>query len=317
MTKIFLFSCFIFSFSLFSQKKYAKKFQFKNDNDLYVSAHRDKYYTNGMFLTYSYLSKKNKNTKIEKRIIDWQIGHQMYTPYLSTLILASKHDRPFASYLFGSHAVHKFYKNNRILTTEIQFGIIGPAAFGKELQTFIHNIYDFKEPIGWKYQIKNAVGLNYNTTYIKPLGKDTSNKYDISWYNNAKIGTIFTDISTGIYTRLGFKPLQKLVNSIAFNANLNNSTTNYTNQKESFIFIKPTISYVMYDATIQGSFLNTSSSITKEVIPFKFDLEVGFKFIARNLNLIYSAHYHTNKSKNLHHTNGNLYGTIEINYLFN
>jgi hypothetical protein len=312
--KYSLFFCFLFfSFSILSQQKFSKQISFTTDNDLYVSSEKDRYYTNGMFLSYRYLSQIKKENQ-EKRILEFKIGHEMYTPYSAVVQNINEHDRPFAGYLFGSFGVNRVYKNNKILNTTLQIGVIGPNAFGKELQGFIHGIYGFKKAIGWEYQIKNAFGLNFNTEYSQFLVEDTSSYYDISWINAAKIGTVYTNISSGFYARIGFKPLAKVVNSIAFNTNLNNKKTNFKREIESFIYIKPMVSFALYDATLQGSFLNLKSLITKELVPLIFNLEAGIKFTANRFNFSYAFHYSTNKSRELRNDHGNIYGTISIQY---
>jgi hypothetical protein len=75
--------------------------------------------------------------------------------------------------------------------------------------------------------------------------------------------------------------------------------------------------FAHYDATLQGSFLNKSSPVTKELNPFVFDFEVGFRYIKKRLNLGYSINYYSNKSKGLRTTEINKYGTITLGYLFN
>ncbi len=313
--KYSLFFCLLFiTFTLFSQKKYAKEISFISDNDLYFSSVNDRYYTNGMFLSYKYISRTKKENQI-KRILEWQIGHEMFTPFKSIVESVNLHDRPFASYLFTSFGINRIYKNERTLNTTIQIGVIGPNAFGKELQDFIHDIYGFKKATGWKHQIKNAFGLNFNANYNQFLIKDISNHYDLSWINSAKIGTVYTNISSGFYARIGFKPLAKIINSIAFKTNLNNENTSFKREIESFLYIKPLIRYVLYDATLQGSFLNTTSEVTKELVPFVFHLELGLKFTAHRFHFGYVFNYNTNKSKNLRNDNGNQYGKISVHYL--
>jgi len=287
----------LISFSLFSQEKYAKEFSFLNDNDLFVSPKKDRYYTNGMFLFFRYLSKNQKKDTLEKRILEWQIGHEMYSPYKAIVTDVSEHDRPFASYLYGSFGIYRVYKNKQIFNTSLQVGILGPDAYGQELQDFIHDIYGFQKAVGWQYQIKNSFGLNFNASYSKHIVKDTSNYLDVTWVNEGKIGTIYTNISSGFYGRIGFKPLQGLVNSTAFNTNINNDNTNYVRQVESFLYIKPMFNYVFYDATLQGSFLNSDNDVTKELIPFIFDIEIGIRFTANRFNFGYAYQYHTNKAK--------------------
>ncbi len=300
--------------NIFSQRKYAKEFSFLNDNDLFISIYQDRYYTNGMFFTYRYLS-NNKHKNLEKKTFEVQIGHHMYTPFKATVEQFGDHDRPFAGYLFGSFGINHFYKNGSILKTSLQIGMIGPSAVSKELQDFIHDIYGYKKAIGWKYQIADAIGININAAYIKNLASDEL--LDINWVNNMKLGTIYTEFSTGFYGRIGLKPLQKIINSIAFNGNLNNSVTNSNNEVESFIYLKPMFSYIAYDATIQGSFLNNNSPITFEIEPFKFTTEIGIRFTANRFNFGYVINYHTKKLKSIRVPKGNFYGTVQLNYQFN
>lgn len=312
---IFTLFLFIASFAI-SQEQFSKEISFITDNDLYVSVIRDRYYTSGIFLGYKFLS-KNKNEGIEKRIVEWQLRHEMYTPYKSTVTNILEHDRPFAGYLYGSFGINRVYKNQQILKTSVQLGVIGANAKAKELQEFIHDIYGFKKAVGWDYQIKNALAINFKADYIKPLFKNENKTLDILWQNNINIGTVYTNTSTGFYTRIGLKPLQKITNSIAFGTNLNDNQNNSFRKIESFFYVNPMIRYNLYDATIQGSFLNKTSEVTREIMPFVFDVELGIKFTANRFNFGYAFIYNTSKSKDLRYTYGHKYGTISVNYLLN
>ena len=305
---------FFFTSVVISQEKFSKEISLVTDNDLYVSSIRDRYYTSGIFINYRYLSLKKKE-HLEKRIFEWQLGHEMFTPYVSTVPNIFFHDRPFAGYLYGGFNIKRIYKNQQIFSTSLRLGFIGPNAFGKELQEFIHNIYEFKNAVGWKHQIKNALALNFGAEYFKRIVKTEKDYFDISWINRANFGTVYTNVTTGFYSRIGFKPLQSLANSIAFETNLNDNNTRFKREIESFIYIKPTLQYALYDATLQGSFLNTSSEVTKEIIPVVFNLELGILFTANRFNFGYSFLYNTKKSKDLRYDYGHKYGRISINYL--
>ncbi|TDQ27744.1 lipid A deacylase LpxR family protein [Tenacibaculum caenipelagi] len=305
---------FLFSLHSFSQRKYAKEFNFLNDNDLYISTYQDRYYTDGAFLTYRYLSKKQFEN-IEKRTYEIQIGHHMYTPFKSVVETVEEHDRPFAGYLYGSFGVNLFYKKEDILKTSIQIGTIGSYALGEELQDFIHKMYGFKKATGWDYQIKNAFALNLKADYIKKITKD--DVFDTNWINTIRLGSVYTDFSTGLYGRIGFKPLESIINSIAFNGNLNNQNTRFNNNSEVFLYFKPMIHYVVYDATIEGSFLTSDNPVTFDVKPFKFTSEFGIRFSYNRFNLGYTVHFHTKKLKNDRVPQENFYGTIQFSYQFN
>ena len=239
----------------------------------------------------------------------------MYTPYKAVVSNISEHDRPFAGYLFGSFGINRVYKKPQILNTSIQIGVIGSNSYAEELQEFIHNIYGFKKAVGWEYQIKDAFALNFNAEFLKTVLKMEKNNFDITWTNKLNFGTVYTNMATGFNARIGLKPLQKLSNSIAFNTSLNNEQNNSFREVESFFYIKPMLRYALYDATLQGSFLNDTSLVTKELVPLVFDIELGLKFTANRFNFGYAFNYNTNKSQGLRYTYGNKYGRIIINYL--
>jgi len=314
MKKNILLLFILLSLPSFSQRKYAKEFSFINDNDLYTSTYQDRYYTNGAFLTYRFLS-KNQVKNVAKKIYKFQLGHHMYTPYKAIVETVEEHDRPFAGYLFGSFGINKFYTNESILKTSLQLGVIGSSALSEELQGVIHKMYGFKEATGWDYQIKDAFALNFKVGYIKKITKD--NVFDLNWINSARLGTVYTDLSSGLFTRIGFKPLESIINSIAFHGNLNNHNTNFKNNAEVFIYLKPALHHVAYDATIEGSFLTEKSPVTFEVEPFKFTTEFGIRFTSNRFNFGYAINYHTKKLKSSRVPKGNFYGTIQLNYQFN
>ena len=297
-----------------SQEKFSKELSFIAENDLFVSTFQDRYYSSGLFLSYRYLSKRKSNT-LEKRIIKWELGHKMYTPYKSTITNVVDHDRPFAGYLYGSFGIDRVYKKNQLLNTSLQVGVLGSKSLTKELQEFIHEVYNFRKATGWEYQIKDALAVNFGVKHLKTLLKDKKNYLDLTWVNHLNFGSIFTNTASGIYARIGLKPLQKLTNTIAFNTHLNNAQNNSFKEIESFFYIKPMISYVFYDASLQGSFLNKTSPVTKEIVPLVFNTEIGLLFTANRLNFGYAFIYNTNKSKELKYSNGHKYGRITLNYL--
>ena len=239
----------------------------------------------------------------------------MFTPVKATLPFASSHDRPFAGYFYGEYGQSRFYDSQNVLITNLQVGVIGPNAKGQDLQNFMHQIYNYPEAKGWKHQIHNAFALNFNTTFIKHFRKSSSSHFDLNSYNELKAGTMFTSISTGIYSRIGLKKLQETSNSVAFNSNLNNESSK--SFSESFIYIKPMFNYVLYDATIQGSFLNKTSPVTFDVMPFTFSLELGYKYYRKRFLYGYTFHFHSKKLKSLRASKSNTYGSIYIGYYFN
>ena len=171
----------LFNLNSFSQEKFSRSIELNTDNDLYVSVKKDRYYTSGVFLKYQFIGNK-KRVLLEKRIYEFQVGHEMFSPYKAIVQDISQHDRPFAAHLFTQFKITNTFKSNQILKTSLQFGIIGSSALGKELQDFIHNIYGFQKAIGWKYQIKDALSLNASLDYVKSISTNASKNIDLNIY---------------------------------------------------------------------------------------------------------------------------------------
>ena len=297
----------------FSQEKFSKEFSMVTDNDLYISREKDRYYSNGLFLSYSYVP--NKFNETHKKIITFTLGHQIYTPFKSTVVNKNSHDRPFAGFLYGQLGISKTLKNNSTLKNSFFIGVVGESAFGQELQEAIHEIYNFKKPDGWKYQIRNTFALNFEGEYLKSVGINKSSILDGNFLSKLRIGTIFTDASLGFIGRIGFKKLQPINNSIAFNTNLNHKLNSLKRELESFLYYEASATYVVYDATIQGSLFNNLNPITFMPKKIIFDLEVGYKFTANRFHFGYAYHFHTNKLNNLRFDKGNDYGKLFFSYL--
>ena len=306
---------FLFTITGFSQEKFSKEFSFVSDNDLYVSSAKDQYYTNGLFFTYRAIASDFGN--LTKKIYEFQIGHEIYTPFKPTTSSILGHDRPFAAYLYGSFGVIRAYQNNTILKSNVQLGVVGPDAYGEELQDFIHDIYNFKEAVGWKYQINNTLAVNIDLEYAKALNKTELKYTDINFISKIRFGTIFNELTAGFMGRIGFKKLQKLDNSIVYNTHLNSEKSKNVRGIESFIYYEPSITYVLYDATIEGSLFNDKSPVTFNPKAIRLDLEIGYLFTSRKWVFGYVYHIHSDKLNNLRGDGGNDYGRLRFSYLFN
>ena len=128
----------IFPFLCFSQRQYSKEFSFINDNDLFVSIYHDRYYTNGTFFKYRFLSNYS-NEKITKKIYNFELGHKMYTPYIASVQYVEFHDRPFAGYLYGGFGIYHFFNERSFLKNAVEIGVIGSNSMARELQNFVHS----------------------------------------------------------------------------------------------------------------------------------------------------------------------------------
>ena len=283
------------------------------DNDLYTSSKNDQYYTNGLEVFYRYLSKKEK-PQLLKKINEIRIGQYMYSPRFIYKDEEQMFDRPFAGYLFGEFATTNFYVNRAVFKKHIQVGYVGPNSFADEIQSGTHELFDYKAFEEWDYQIKNALAIQTYFMFSKPLFNSMKSKrIDFQWQSEAKLGTIFTSLSTGFVSRIGIRKLVPFSDSNFYGASLSKSNSSLEN--ELYFYVSPSVNYQFYDATIQGSLFNDNSPVTFDIIPFRFNAETGIRYRRKNLNLSYAFVYRGKEIK-FYRNIGYFYGSISVSYIF-
>jgi len=285
---------------------------FISDNDLYTSSKNDMYYTNGLEIFYRFLSKK-ENDKINKKITEFRIGQYLYNPRFINKEAVTINNRPFAGYLFAEAGRSFFYQSESVLKTDFQLGYVGQNAFGQEMQENFHKIIGYKKVYGWENQIHNALAVQAHVLYSKKLFPDKHNDFiDLHFQSEANFGTIFTGASTGFLSRIGFRKLLPV-----YDSNLHEASVSFEpqfNLKEFYFYAMPSVNYQFYDATIQGSLFNDASPVTFDLVPWRFNAELGLKYRYNNFNISYSFIYHGKELKS-HDMTGSFYGSIRMGFL--
>jgi hypothetical protein len=200
-----------------------------------------------------------------------------------------------------------------VFKADVQLGFVGPNSFAEQVQKGLHQLIGYKEVRGWQYQIKNALAVQTQFLYSKKLfSNQKSEVVDLHFKSEAQLGTIFTSASIGFLSRIGFKKLSAVYNSNLYNASVNSESQQ--NPSEFYFYIAPSLSYQLYDATIQGSLFNDTSPQTFSIVPFRFNGEAGLKYRKNNLNLSYVFVY---RGKELYSntSSGYFYGSIGVSYL--
>ena len=185
--------------------------EFKWSNDFTYET--DYYYSNGF--SFEVLGPWAKQNPINAVLVPNPNGsinqfgvtlvQDIYTPYERFDVEKQlDEDRPFAAYLLLGF-IKKTYdpiKRNKVIS-ELQIGVLGPAALGEETQNGIHDMLPTSSRInGWENQISNSVAINYSAEVYKSL-------YSLSWIElsgvvKGKLGIPFTQVEVGGIVRLGY-----------------------------------------------------------------------------------------------------------------
>ncbi|UKT62440.1 lipid A deacylase LpxR family protein [Pedobacter mucosus] len=304
--------CFVFS-SGFAQS-YKNEFGFKTENDAYLATLNDRYYTNGLFIYFRRAIDSSKlSDKIEKKTYEISAGQKMYTPFWGQVPKQVDQDRPFAGYLYAGAAYSIFYKNESVLKTSVEIGMVGPNSFAQDAQRFLHKTVGFYTPAGWEYQIKNEVAVNFAANYSKLLYRTTDNVVDFSGQGYANLGTTFSGLGGSILFRAG--RLNQLFNSAYHNAVIGNSKTASLNKSEFFFYLKPQLNVVAYDATIQGSLFNNNSPVTFGVKPVVFEQQLGLNYSSKRFTVDFNVIFKTKEVESI--AKAQNYGGLSLYYRFN
>ncbi len=229
-------------------------FRFNYDNDYFAAS--DENYTQGynFELVMPVLSKNPVNTilfKLNNSELRYGLSleHIGFTPDNYDLPDIQFGDRPFAaaimlkSFNISSNLDHKIRMHS-----SVNIGIIGPGAFGEEMQVEIHRATGNKTPRGWKQQIKNDVVLNYSIGIEKQV-LGIKDLVSVKAQSNLNIGTLFTNASVGANVMIG-----KFQNSF--------SSTNQNRKFQIYTYFQSVFTGVAYDATLQGGLINNDSPYT-------------------------------------------------------
>jgi lipid A 3-O-deacylase len=305
-------------FSKAQQKNYQNEAGFQTDNDSYLAQGSDKYYTNGLFLYFRHaLQTDTSNAKLFGKVLGFEVGQKMFNPQSAVIPAARYVDRPFAGYLYLGSSLQYLFKNESVLKLGLQLGVTGPAALGQEAQQFIHKLLGFYPPQGWQYQIKNNVGVNLAGNYDRLFFR--KNWFDATGNSYANVGTTFTGAGAGLTLRFGtFNPLYRSVTSSRLIAK--NRLIKEAQRREFFFYLKPALSYVAYDATVQGSLFHkykvlNLTEITGNVTPFVFSQEVGGALTAGRWAFNLAAIFKTKEVKEM--AQAHQWGTATFLYRFN
>lgn len=295
---------------------YKSEFGFRTDNDAYLAKGQDRYYTNGLFITFRHAADQSRlKASVNKKIWELEAGQKIYNPISGQINDIRQVDRPFAGYLYGAASMNWLYTSESNLKLGLQLGTIGPSSLGEDGQVLLHDLVGFYEIRGWESQVRDEFGVNATAEYNHLIHRSTNQKTDFTFTSNAQLGNTFTGAGVGILFRAGI--LNQLFNSASMAATLsNNSKTAPLNEKEYFFYAKPSLHFVAYDATVEGGlFREDKGPITFDVKPLVFSQQIGGMYSKNRWTIDFSLIFKSTEIKSK--AKAHQYGSAALYYRFN
>jgi hypothetical protein len=185
----------------------------ENDSISTTPGGSDKYYTSGLRLGWT-----SGANQVPVAISDFATGfwgdgvtrvsfdlsQQIFTPSNIHVVLPNPNDRPVAAYLAGTFAVlHDTASHRDVLALSV--GVIGPFAFGRQVQNGFHELIRDRINQGWGGQLPNepAVELLAERTWRVPLATLGGLQTDMLPSATAGLGTVRDYAQAGAVFRFG------------------------------------------------------------------------------------------------------------------
>lgn len=228
-----------------------------SENDNYNFSREDRYYTNGFFIKYSRLAQK-KSSATNKIIRRFEAGQKIYNPYYNrrniTSVLATM-DRPYTAWLYAGYGQTAMNSNGNVWLFDVNAGIVGPSALGKQIQTGYHRLISLYKIYGWEYQLKDEPGINASAGYYHLLAKNDDQNVTLHAMGAAMLGNTFTNASVGFLLKAG--KLENETNTAYWSGNLGSEPSKKFFPEEIIAFLEPVLTYQAYNATVQGGLFIT------------------------------------------------------------
>jgi len=240
---LLLFYCIVFA----QQTSDKRIIDFRLSNDFIFGT--DHYFSNGIeFSYYGRFMEKSPinrillpNAKSANVYYSLTFVHNIYTPIELFTSEIQINDQPYAAYLlFGSRKTSYNLQKRIKLISELQLGVLGPLAGGKQVQNTIHSVLPTSRPAeGWGNQISNSPAIQYNASIEK--GFVVSNFFELNLIAGGIVGVPYTDLEAGGYIRLGL-----------FNNYFKGIGIGSNKKLQLYVFGSVKYKYILYNALLEG-----------------------------------------------------------------
>lgn len=145
-----------------------------------------------------------------RRRVAFFMGQSIFTPVNIDIMPPDPHDRPYAGWLYGGVSLLQ-ETGNRLENLELDLGVVGPGALGKEVQNDWHQFVGIHQARGWSSQIQNEPGivLSYErlwrvrVPFLSTVNNGVESGVDIVPQLGGTAGNIFTYGEAGALLRIG------------------------------------------------------------------------------------------------------------------
>jgi lipid A 3-O-deacylase len=106
-----------------------------------------------------------RETDLDDRL-EWTVlGQSLFTPANIHVDNPDPRDRPYAGWLYGGFDFIQNAADHRLDSFELQFGVVGSDALGRQAQNDFHEFTASAKAKGWSHQLANEFGFNASASW--------------------------------------------------------------------------------------------------------------------------------------------------------
>lgn len=269
------------------------------DNDAFGSAVQDHGYSNGLMLTVvspdlagdgdpachswlarrvdRYLDRVHPAGFEQQHSATW-VAHRIYTPDDKTRSDLIEDDRPYAGVLLLG-AGYLARSGDRLQTTQLHLGMVGPSARGQEVQNAVHRLIDVRRAQGWEHQLRDEPLLQLLHERLRRWPSRASGQmhgwgWDAIGHVGGSLGNFATHANAGIELRAGWQLPDDFGSNLLRPAGEHTASGPAAQRGWSWHgFVALETRAVLRDITLDGNTFKSSHSVHKK--PWVADLAYG------------------------------------------
>jgi lipid A 3-O-deacylase len=252
------------------------------------------------------------------------VGHHIYTPEDTEATEVVEDDRPYAAWLYGGVAAYNARwdedaeeARDKQTVLELVTGLVGPHAYGEELQDLAHEVLGFDEIQGWDNQLEDELTLMLAFEVQHRVWRNMGERWgaDAITHLGGSAGTPYTMAGAGADLRFGFGLPRDFGVSINEPALVTTAAVRGKEKERSLYFFTGVRGRLVgWSTFLDGNLIHDSHSV--ERIPLVADLDAGIAWLHGRWRLTYAFVYRTDEFED-EPGNGHVFGSIGISWTAN
>lgn len=302
---VFVLGGFFLSLSaVFSQTNRRYALSLQTDNDSYLMTGQDQYYTNGLVITFDKPLQQNSGRGDLLRL---ELGHQLFNGSEVHDRNDYNWDRPSTGRFFLNSQFQRIYTNEWLWTVKAEVGVVGGAGQGKQIQHFIHRLFNMYEVESWESDLRSSVGVDIEGAVMKKLWRNQTDHFEISGSAVGRGGMNFSHFSGQVYFRVGkLTPYRQ--------SHFTGNGGFFSDEREYYFFYTPGYMYQFYDATIEGALFARRKDERYHISSHVLTQQVGFAYSKGRFSIDASFLFNTREGEEM--LGNHQYGRIKTGFRF-